>query len=142
VQVQHAVDTALLVGHQERCDAPSLQQVELARVHQVLDPHQLPAEAAAGMEHREVVDREAAPLRKRHADRIPHRERGGGRGGGRESERAGLGPHPDVDVHLGGLTQATSARISSVSPLFEIATSASPLTMRPRSPWIASAGCR
>ncbi len=35
-----------------------------------------------------------------------------------------------------------SARISSVSPLFERATTTSPFTIRPRSPWMASAGCR
>jgi hypothetical protein len=35
-----------------------------------------------------------------------------------------------------------SARISSVSPLDERATTTSPFTTRPRSPWMASAGCR
>ena len=29
-----------------------------------------------------------------------------------------------------------------MSPLWEMASTASPLTMRPRSPWMASAGCR
>jgi hypothetical protein len=40
------------------------------------------------------------------------------------------------------LTHGTRARISPVSPLFETARSTSPLTIRPRSPWVASAGCR
>ena len=35
-----------------------------------------------------------------------------------------------------------SARSSSVSPLCERATTTSPFTIRPRSPWMASAGCR
>ncbi len=39
-------------------------------------------------------------------------------------------------------THGTRARISSVSPLFETASSTSPFTIRPRSPWMASAGWR
>ena len=134
----------------------------LAAVHHVLDAQEPLAQRAARVEHGEVLDGEPAPLDQRHGQGVAHGQGRGGGGGGGEAQGAGLLANGDVEVDVGdswpGSTRVcrswrsgagpgackvgSSATISSVSPLLEMAITTSPLTIRPRSPWMASAGCR
>ena len=59
-------------------------------MHDVADKRETRAKLAAGMEHAEILRREAARLQQGHRERIAHGELHGRRGGRRETVRAGL----------------------------------------------------
>ncbi len=76
-------------------------------MHDVGDvQQQAAAEAAGRVRAGEIVGGEAACVEQGHGQRIAHRQRGGGAGGRRQRQRAGLGRHADVQVDIGGGGQA------------------------------------
>ena len=100
--------------------------------------------AAAGMQRREIVFFESAPLEQRDGQRVAHGHGGGGGSGGREIQRAGFFFHGDVEDDVAGrasverglavsvisgtpsrFTASSNSTNSSVSPLEEMASSTS-----------------
>ncbi len=80
----------------------------IARVHNALDAAQLNSEVTARVECGVVGFIETPFLEQRHGQRITHSQHGGGRGGGRQSQRARFLPNSHVDHRLACLRQCRS----------------------------------
>ena len=74
----------------------------VAGMHDIGDvQQQAPAQRAGRVRAGEIVGGEAARLQQGHRQRIAHGQRGGGAGGRGQVQRAGLGRHADIQVHVG-----------------------------------------
>ncbi len=118
--------------------------------------------APPGMRAREVLRAEATRLQQRDRQRVAQRQRGGRAGSGRQPQRAGfLGaprrpgarrprarawsaglPVMAISLAPRRLTSGTMASSSALSPELDSAIITSCAVIMPRSPWLASAGCR
>ena len=118
--------------------------------------------APAGCSSGEVLGGEAALLEQGDRERVAQRHRRRGARGRREAERTRFLGDADVEHDVGGAAQRRRRRAgdrdersrrgaarsgrrrstSSVSPLYETASTTSPRTSMPRSPWLPSPACR
>ena len=102
--VHHADAAEVLRSHQQdglgHAHLGPGQRHLLAPVHDVGHAQQTAADHAAGVEHLELVGREAAALEQRDRERVSQRQHRRGRGGGRQAERAGLGRARQQERHI------------------------------------------
>ena len=132
-----------------------------ARVHDIPDPQQLSTKLSAWVKHAEIIRGEASSFEQGDRERIAQRQHHRGRCGRRQRQNAGF-----VRSRRISLISASRARLlvdtpviassgmanrrekamtsfnSGVSPELDSARTVSSTPTMPRSPWLASPGCK